>query len=120
MVAQGRRVAVTGIALITPLGNDLATNWDHLKAGRSGIGLITRFDASALPVRIAGEVRNFEPDRFIDKRDLKKMDPFSQYAVAAAQMAMDDAALSIHPDTADRAGVIIGVGMGGMETIERV
>jgi 3-oxoacyl-[acyl-carrier-protein] synthase II len=120
MLAQGRRIAVTGIGLITPLGNHLDANWESLRAGRSGIGRITRFDASPLSVHIAGEVRGFEPAGFIDKRDLKKMDAFSQYAVVAAQMAVDDAALRIDPESADRAGVIIGVGMGGMETIERV
>jgi len=120
MTAQGRRVAVTGIGLLTPLGNDLATNWENLQSGRSGIGRITRFDASQLSVHIAGEVRDFDPAAFIDKRDLKKMDAFCQYAVAAAQMAMDDATLRIEADDADRTGVILGVGMGGMETIERV
>ena len=111
---------MTGIGMITPLGNDLATTWQSLMAGRSGIGRITRFDASSAPVRIAGEVRGFDALAFIDKRDLKKMDVFCQYAVAAAQMAVDDAGLRIDASTADGAGVIIGVGMAGMDTIERV
>jgi 3-oxoacyl-[acyl-carrier-protein] synthase II len=120
MSVSGRRVVVTGIGLVTPLGNDVATNWESLRCGRSGIGRITRFDPSPLSVRIAGEVHDFDPGAFIDARDLKKMDTFCQYAVAAAQMAIDDAALAIAVDDADRAGVILGVGMGGMETIERV
>jgi len=120
MLRTEHRVAVTGIGLVTPIGNDLATNWDHLLAGRSGIGRITRFDPSTLSVRIAGEVRDFDPAAFIEKKDIKKMDAFSQYAVAAAQMAVDDAALRIEPAAADRVGVIVGVGMGGMATIENV
>src|SRR6266705_3487529 len=74
-----RRVVVTGLGLVTPLGIGIEANWESLVAGRSGIGPITRFDASALPARIAGEVRDFEPERFIERRDLKKMDIFIQY-----------------------------------------
>jgi 3-oxoacyl-[acyl-carrier-protein] synthase II len=114
-----RRVVVTGIGLVTPLGNDVASNWQALLAGRSGIGPISRFDASALPVRIAGEVRGFDPLDFIEKKDLKKMDPFTQYAVGAAQMAVDDAQLRLAALDGERVGVVIGVGMGGLETVER-
>jgi len=118
MLRTERRVAVTGIGLVTPIGNDLTANWQALQAGRSGIGPITRFNASALPVRIAGEVRDFDPAVFIEKKDVKKMDAFSQFAVAAAQMAVDDARLPIAPAGTDRMGVVLGVGMGGMGTIE--
>ena len=113
-----RRVVVTGLGLLTPLGNDVATNWENLRAGRSGIGAITRFDASALPVRFAGEVRGFDPAAYIDKKDIKRMDPFTHYAVAAAQMAVDDAGLSVRAVPSERVGVLVGVGMGGISTIE--
>lgn len=120
MERNGRRVAVTGIGLVTPIGSDLRTSWEGILAGRSGIAGITRFDASRFPVRIAGEVRGFEAEAFIAKRDLKKMDSFSQYAVAAAQMAFDDAELRVETAGADRVGTIVGIGMAGMETIEQV
>jgi 3-oxoacyl-[acyl-carrier-protein] synthase II len=114
---MNRRVVVTGLGLVTPLGNDLATNWQNVQAGRSGIGAIQNFDASELPVRIAGEVRNFEPQRFVDKRDVKKMDLFTHFAVAAAQMAVDDARFTIDAGSAPRVGVIVGVGLGGISTL---
>jgi 3-oxoacyl-[acyl-carrier-protein] synthase II len=113
-----RRVVVTGLGLVTPLGNDVATNWENLQAGRSGIDCISRFDASGLPVRIAGEVRHFEPAAYIEKRDIKKMDPFVHYAIAAAQMAIDDAHFSVAATDPERVGVLVGVGMGGIATIE--
>ena len=113
-----RRVVVTGLGLVTPLGNDAEGNWRNLLAGRSGISAITRFDASVLPVRIAGEVHGFDPLTFIEKKDVKKMDPFTQYAVAAAQMAVDDAKFRIDAAHAERVGVLLGVGMGGIATIE--
>jgi 3-oxoacyl-[acyl-carrier-protein] synthase II len=118
MTPLNRRVVITGIGLVTPLGNDTATNWSRLVAGRSGIGPITRFDATRLPVRIAGEVRGFDPGAYIEKKEIKKMDPFIQYAVAAGQMAFDDARLQLDTLPADRVGVVIGVGMGGIATIE--
>lgn len=112
------RVVVTGLGLVTPLGCGTEENWRALLEGRSGIGPITRFDATGFPVRIAGEVRGFQAERFIEKRDLKKFDPFGQYAVAAAQMAMDDAKLVVDAHNADRVGVLLGVGLGGIMTIE--
>jgi 3-oxoacyl-[acyl-carrier-protein] synthase II len=115
---DGRRVVITGLGLVTPLGNDLATNWEQLLAGRSGIRAIGRFDATQLPVRIAGEVRNFDPSLYVEKRDVKKMDAFTLYAVAATQMALDNARLKIDVGGADRIGVIVGVGMGGIATLE--
>jgi 3-oxoacyl-[acyl-carrier-protein] synthase II len=115
-----RRVVVTGLGLVTPLGTGIEANWEKLVAGRSGIGPITRFDASSLPARVAGEVRDFEPERFIERRDLKKMDIFIQYAVGAAQMAVEDAALPLPLGQPERTGVIVGVGIGGITTVEEM
>jgi 3-oxoacyl-[acyl-carrier-protein] synthase II len=116
---RARRIVVTGMGLVTPLGTGVEKNWTALMAGRSGIGPITRFEASDFPSRIAGEVRDFAPEDYIEKREIKKMDPFIQYAVGAAQMAMDQAGLKIPPADADRVGVIVGVGMGGLQSIEQ-
>jgi 3-oxoacyl-[acyl-carrier-protein] synthase II len=114
-----RRVVVTGIGLVSSLGIGTESNWAALLAGRSGIGLITHFDAAQFATRIAGEVRGFDPLRFIEKKDVKKMDVFIQYAIAASQFAMDDAALQITPELAPNAGVFIASGIGGFTTIER-
>jgi 3-oxoacyl-[acyl-carrier-protein] synthase II len=113
-----RRVVVTGVGLVTPLGTGTERNWEALVAGRSGVRGVTRFDASNLRVRIAGEVPDFEPERFIERKDMKKMDVFIQYAVAAAQMAMQEAGLETPFTRPERAGVIVGVGMGGLESLE--
>jgi len=110
---------VTGVGLVSPVGMGTQANWDALRAGTSGIGAITRFDAAAFSTRFAGEVKNFDPLQFIEKKELKKMDIFIQFAVAASQFAMDDARLTITPDFADRIGVFIGSGIGGFTTIER-
>jgi 3-oxoacyl-[acyl-carrier-protein] synthase II len=118
MLALGRRVVVTGIGLVSPLGTGTKENWDALIAGRSGIGPITHFDATDFPVRFAGEVRDFDPGAFIEKKEIKKVDLFAQFAIAAADVAVRDAGLVIAPEVADRAGVLIGVGMGGIATIE--
>jgi 3-oxoacyl-[acyl-carrier-protein] synthase II len=118
MLAEGRRVVVTGIGLVSPLGTGNKANWDALVAGRSGIGPITHFDATDFPVRFAGEVRDFDPAAYIEKKEIKKVDLFAQFAIAAADLAMRDADLVIAPEWADRAGVLIGVGMGGIATIE--
>ncbi len=114
-----RRVVVTGLGLVTPLGTGVEKNWTALVAGRSGIGPITRFEASDFPTRIAGEVSDFVPEDYIERREIKKMDPFIQYAVAASQQAMDQAALKIPAETSDRYGTIVGVGMGGLLSIEQ-
>src|SRR5690349_9025480 len=114
-----RRVVVTGIGLVSPLGIGTESNWAALVAGRSGIGPITHFDAAQFAARIAGEVRGFDPLRFVDKKDVKKMDIFIQYAIAASQFAMDDAQLTITPELAPNAGVFIASGIGGVTTIER-
>ena len=113
-----RRVVVTGIGVVSPLGLDARSTWDALVAGRSGIGPITKFDASAFTSRIAGEVRGFEPERFLDRKDVKKMDTFIHFAVAASKEALADAGLPIEPANADRVGVYIGSGIGGLRLLE--
>jgi 3-oxoacyl-[acyl-carrier-protein] synthase II len=113
-----RRVVVTGVGLVTPLGTGVDKNWDALMAGRSGVGPITRFDVADFPVRIAGEVTDFNPLDWIDKKDVKKMDLFIQYAVSAAEQAMQLSGLKIDESNADHVGVLIGVGIGGLCTIE--
>jgi 3-oxoacyl-[acyl-carrier-protein] synthase II len=115
-----RRVVVTGVGLVSPLGVGTAPTWEALLAGRSGVGPITRFDASAYPARIAGEVKGFDPHDYIDKKDIKKSDTFIHYAVAAAQFAVDDAGLTVEESEADRTGVVIGSGIGGLPLIEHM
>jgi 3-oxoacyl-[acyl-carrier-protein] synthase II len=115
---ERRRVAITGLGAVSPLGCGIAKNWQALLAGRSGIGPLTRFPCDDFPTRIAGEVRDFDPGEFIEKKDRKKMDVFIQYALGAAVMAMDDAGLAIAEETASRVGCIVGVGIGGLESIE--
>jgi 3-oxoacyl-[acyl-carrier-protein] synthase II len=112
-------VVVTGIGLVSPVGMGIQESWDNLCGGVSGIGPITRFDASAFATRFAGEVKGFDPLQFIEKKELKKMDLFIQFAVAASQFAMDDSGLVLTPDTAPRVGVFIASGIGGFITIER-
>lgn len=113
-----RRVVVTGVGVVSPLGTGVEKNWQGLMEGRSGVGSVTRFDVSDFPTRIAGEVKDFVPEDFIEKKDVKKMDPFIQYAVAAAKMAMDESRLPITPENEDLVGVIVGVGIGGLTSIE--
>ena len=113
-----RRVAVTGLGAVSPLGCGVERNWQGLLAGRSGIGPITRFPCEDFPTRIAGQVPDFCPDEFVEKKDRKKMDVFIQYALGAATMAMSDSGLVIADDNAGRVGVIVGVGIGGLESIE--
>jgi 3-oxoacyl-[acyl-carrier-protein] synthase II len=115
---DGRRVVVTGLGLITPLGIGVDSTWRALCEGRSGIGRITRFDPTGYPSQIAGEVKGFDPAAFIEKKDIKKMDTFIQFAVGASQMAVDDAGLKVSPEEADRVGVYIGAGIGGLPAIE--
>lgn len=111
-------MVVTGIGLVTPLGCGAASNWDALCAGRSGIGAITRFDASVLPARVAGEVRDYDADRFLDRKEQRRTDRFTQYALAAAQLALDEAGLARPFDRPARVGVIVGTGFGGIQTLE--
>ncbi len=116
---MSRRVVVTGIGLVSSVGIGTAANWDALLAGHSGIGRITRFETSEFATKIAGEVKQFDPLRFVEKKDVKKMDIFIQYAIAASQFAMDDSGLAITGGNADRVGVYIASGIGGFSTIER-
>jgi 3-oxoacyl-[acyl-carrier-protein] synthase II len=113
-----RRVVVTGIGLISPVGIGIEENWSNLIAGKSGIGPITRFDPSAFATHIAGEVKNFHPEDFISKKELRKMDPFLQFALGAAHYAMEDAKFIIEPEISSRVGVVMGCGLGGLLTIE--
>ena len=110
---------VTGIGLVSPLGIGNDVNWRALTAGQSGIGRITRFDASAFASRIAGEVKGFDPLQWVEKKDVKKMDIFIQFAIAASQLAMDDAKLPITEENAAQVGVFVGSGIGGFTSIER-
>jgi len=114
-----RRVVITGIGMVSPCGNTLQENWQNLLKGKSGISLITHFDASDFPAKIAGEVKNLNPEDFVDKKDAKRLDPFLIYALAAAKMAMEDSGLVIHEDFSERVGVMVGAGMGGLQTIEK-
>ena len=116
---MSRRVVVTGVGLVSPLAIGTRANWDAILAGKSGIGPITRFDASQYSARIAGEVQGFDPLQFVDKKDVKKMDVFIQFALAASQFAVDDARLEVTPEIADSVGVYIASGIGGFQTIER-
>lgn len=114
-----RRVVITGVGAVSPLGTGNAANWEALVSGRSGIGRITRFDATDMPVKIAGEVKGFNPEDFIDKKEIKKMDLFIQYALGAAHFAMEDSGLVIDESNAERVGVLVGAGLGGLPAIER-
>lgn len=115
---SNRRVVITGLGIVSPLGNDLASNWDGIVNGRSGIGPITYFDASAFTTRIAGEVRDFDIGKWVGPKDAKKMDEFIHYGVAASMMAMEDAGLVVDESNAERIGALIGSGIGGLLGIE--
>lgn len=115
-----RRVAITGVGLVSPLGVGTETTWEGLLAGRSGIGPITRFDATDFTSKIAGEVPDFDPEAFMDRKDARKTDTFIQYALAATTMAMADSGLTIDDSNAERVGVIIGSGIGGLPLIEEM
>jgi len=114
-----RRVVVTGLGIISPVGNDVPTAWANILAGKSGIGPITHFDASTFPTRIAGEIRDFDPAQFVAAKDVKKMDPFIHYGIAASVQALADAGLHPHEHDEERIGVAVGAGIGGIATIER-
>jgi 3-oxoacyl-[acyl-carrier-protein] synthase II len=113
-----RRVVVTGMGMLTPLGNDVETTWSNILLGQSGISDITRFDASAFSTRFAGEVKNFDPEEYIPKKETKKMDRFIQFGIAAGIQALRDANLNIEDLDPERIGVAIGSGIGGLELIE--
>jgi len=114
-----RRVVITGVGAVSPLGTGNAANWEALVNGTSGIGMITRFDTSEIPVKIAGEVKGFNAEDFIDKKEIKKMDLFIQYAMGAAHFAMEDSGLVINEENAERVGVLVGSGLGGLPAIEK-
>src|SRR5256885_14682285 len=118
-MANTRRVVVTGIGLVSSLGIGTDANWNALKNGCSGVNAITKFDASQFATRIAGEVKGFDPLAFIEKKDVKKMDIFIQYAIAASQFAVDDSQLDVTPALGPRVGVFIASGIGGVATIQR-
>src|SRR5438552_3088717 len=113
-----RRVVVTGVGMVSPLGLTAEETWQGIIAGRSGIGPITAFDASDYAARIAGEVRGFDPHQFIDRKEAKRMDRFSQLGLAAALMAAEDARLPITDETRFEIGVLLGSGIGGLTTWE--
>ncbi len=115
---EKRRVVVTGLGLVTPIGIGVEASWKSAIEGRSGICQITQFDASHMPVRIAGEVKGFDPAPYIEAKEIKKMDRFIHFAMAAATMAVEDSGLRITDENAERVGVIIGAGMGGLPSIE--
>ena len=114
-----RRVVVTGLGALTPLGNSVEESWEGAITGKSGIGPITKFDSTAFNSRIAGEIKNFDPLQFVDKKEVRRYDNFAIYSLAAASMAMADAALTITPEIAERIGVIIGSAIGGLSTLEQ-
>lgn len=115
-----RRVVISGVGLVSPLAVGTDGTWDALMAGASGVGPITRLDASAYPSRIAGEVKDFDPTVYMEKKEVKKSDSFIHYAIAASQLALDDSGLTIGDHNADRVAVIIGAGIGGLPLIERM
>ena len=115
---EKRRVVVTGLGAVTPLGNDVETTWNNIVSGVSGIGPLTRVNADDFPAKVAAEVKDFDPTAYLDKKDARKMDRFAQFAVAASIMAVKDADLDINEENSDRIGVWIGSGIGGMETFE--
>src|ERR1700693_2251202 len=118
-LASPRRVAVTGVGLVSPLAIGNAENWDALLAGESGVGPITRFDASRFACRIAGEVKDFDPSLYIEKKEIKKMDTFIHYAMGAAHFAMEDSGLPVNDGNRERIAVVVGSGIGGLPLIEK-
>ncbi len=114
-----QRVVVTGMGAISPVGNDLDEFWQNLVDGKSGIDLITKFDAADFETKFAGEVKNFEPEQYIDRKEARRMDLFTQYAIAASEMAVKQSGLNFDSEDRDRVGVIVSSGIGGMETFEK-
>ncbi len=113
-----RRVVVTGIGIVSPVGNDVASAWASICEGRSGIAPVTRFDTSAFPVHFGGEIRDLDLEPFISPKEARRMDAFMQYGVVAGMQAMRDSGLEVTPARSDRVGVLMGSGMGGLESIE--
>ncbi|MFD1779667.1 beta-ketoacyl-ACP synthase II [Fredinandcohnia salidurans] len=115
---EKKRVVVTGLGTVSPLGNDVKTTWENAKNGVSGIGPLTRVQIEGLPAKVAAELKDFNPENYMDKKEARRMDRFTQYAIAASFMAVKDANLTINEDNAERVGVWLGSGIGGMETHE--
>jgi 3-oxoacyl-[acyl-carrier-protein] synthase II len=115
---SNRRVVITGLGIVSPVGNGLDAAWDNLVNGRGGIGPITRFDAGILPTRIAGEVKNFDPSQWVSAKELRRMDTFIHYGLAATKMALDDAGIAVTEANAERIGVNVGSGIGGLPMIQ--
>jgi 3-oxoacyl-[acyl-carrier-protein] synthase II len=113
-----RRVVVTGLGMVTPLGTGVEKNWDAVCAGKSGLGPITRFDASAFSSKIAGEVKDFKSEDFMDKQQIRRFDVFIHYGIASARMAMEDSRLKIDAGNSHRVGCLTGSGLGGLAMIE--
>ncbi len=115
---EERRVVVTGLGAVTPVGNDVDTMWKNIVAGQSGIDFVTKVNKEDFPAKVAGEVKDFDPLKYIEKKEARRMDLFTQYAVTASKMAVEDAELTIDETNAERVGVWIGSGIGGMTTYE--
>ncbi len=118
-VSSPRRVAVTGMGLVSPVGIGNAANWESLLAGKSGVGPITRFDPSPFTCRIAAEVKGFDPSLYIERKEIKKMDTFIHYAMGAAHFAMEDSGLPVSDENRERVAVVVGSGIGGLPLIEK-
>ena len=116
---MSRRVVVTGLGMVTPLGLDTATTWEAIVEGRGGVGPITKFDAAGFPCTIAAEVRDFDPGKYLDRKDVRKLDTFSHYAIGATSEALKDARITIDSGNAERIGVYIGSGIGGLGLLEK-
>ena len=112
------RVVITGISGVTPLGLDMATTWKRLVAGESGIGPITLFDVTDYKCKIAGEVKDFDGSKYLSKKEIRHMDRFTQFAVAGADMLFEDSGFKVTPENCEDTGCILGVGIGGLRTIE--
>ncbi len=115
---RNRRVVITGLGALTPIGNNVTEFWDGLKSGRNGAGLITKFDATNFNTRFAFEIKDYDPSQYIDKKEIKRMDPYTQLGVAASVMAMEDSGLDLEKENLERIGVVYGSGIGGMFTFE--
>jgi 3-oxoacyl-[acyl-carrier-protein] synthase II len=116
---NSKRVVITGLGALSPLGNDVKTSWNNAINGVSGVGPITRVNADEYPAKVAAELKDFKIEDYMDKKEARKMDRFTQYAVVSAKMAVEDAGLDINESNADRIGVWVGSGIGGLETLEQ-
>ena len=113
-----RRVVITGMGAVTPLGNNVTEFWQGLRQGESGLNRVTRFEPDSLPTQIAGEVKDFDPSLYMERKEVRRMDRFTQYAIAGVRMALEDAVLDLTKVAKGRVGVVLGSGIGGMETLE--